>query len=158
MPKTPTGPRPDPMTREVDRLLAQLSRHTSGPERQNGGPPVSHSGKRRFVGVARSTDPPTSGELVGLWARVCLCVILGAVMTQWPYAHACDLPLAGYLAAVVMVMLAGTWVALSSWRLHSGIPHVVSLMVLFWGIVLVAEQLLPRIGYAAERASWVCRA
>jgi hypothetical protein len=144
------------MTREVDRLLAQLARQGSGPERENGGPPVTHSGKRRFVGIARTTEPPTRADLIGLWARVCLGVLFGAVMTQWPYAHGCDLPLAGYLGAVAMVMLAGAWIAFSSWRLHSGPPHLLSLLLLFWGIVLAAEQLLPRIGYAAVQAHWRC--
>ena len=156
MPKTPTGPRPDPMTREVDRLLAQLARNGSSPEREGDSPPVTSSGKRRFVGVARAMDAPTRRELIGLWARVLLGVVLGLVMTQWPYPHRCDLPLAGYLAAVSMVMVTGAWIAFSSWRMRSGVPHVLSLMLLFWGIVLTAEQLLPRIGYAAEQASWRC--
>jgi len=156
MPKTPTGPRPDPMTREVDRLLAQLTRNSPGPERENGTLPVTNSGKRRFVGVARSTEPPTRAELMGLWARVLLCVGLGAVMTQWPYPHGCDLPLAVYLGAVAMVVIAGAWIAFASWRLRSGVPHILSLMLLFWGIVLTAEQTLPRIGYAAEQATWHC--
>jgi hypothetical protein len=156
MPKTPTGPRPDPMTREVDRLLAQLARAGAGPERENGALPLTSSGKRRFVGVARSTEPPTQADLVGLWARLVLGVALGVVMTQWPYPHGCDLPLAGYLSATAMVVVAGGWIALSSWRMRSGVPHVLSLMLVFWGIVLIAEQLLPRIGYAAEQATWRC--
>lgn len=155
MPKTPTGPRPDPMTREVDRLLAQLAR-VGGPERENGAPSVTNSGKRRFVGVARSGEAPTRADLIGLWARVVLGMALGAVMTQWPYPHGCDLPLAGYLAAVAMIVVAGGWIAFSSWRMRSGMPHVLSLMLVFWGIVLTAEQLLPRIGYAAEQATWRC--
>jgi hypothetical protein len=40
--------------------------------------------------------------------------------------------------------------------MRSGVPHVLSLMLVFWGIVLTAEQLLPRIGYAAESATWRC--
>jgi hypothetical protein len=156
MPKTPTGPRPDPMTREVDRLLAQLARAGAGPERENGALSVTSSGKRRFVGVAHSTEAPTRADLIGLWARVLLGIALGAVMTQWPYPHGCDLPLAGYLGAVAMVVVAGGWIAFSSWRMRSGVPHVLSLMLVFWGIVLTAEQLLPRIGYAAEQAAWRC--
>jgi hypothetical protein len=28
----------------------------------------------------------------------------------------------------------------------------------FWGVVLAAEQVLPRVGYAAESQAWTCRA
>jgi len=55
-----------------------------------------------------------------------------------------------------MVMLAGGWIAVSSWRLRVGVVHTLALMLLFWGIVLAAEQALPRVGYAAERATWRC--
>jgi hypothetical protein len=88
--------------------------------------------------------------------RLLLGILLGGAMTQWPYAHGCDLPLLGYLGAVATVMLGGAWIAFAAWRLRSGLAHVLSLMLLFWGIVLAAEQVLPRIGYAAERASWLC--
>jgi hypothetical protein len=33
---------------------------------------------------------------------------------------------------------------------------MLSFILLFWGIVLAAEQLLPRIGYAAVTAGWRC--
>ena len=156
MPKTPAGPRPDPMTREVDRLLAQLTRNGASREHQKDTQPVTGSGKRRFVGVARAADAPTRAELIGLWARLLLGVTFGAVMTQWPYPHGCDLPLAAYLSAVGMVIITGAWIAFSSWRLRSGLPHALALMLLFWGIVLTAEQALPRVGYAAEQAVWRC--
>jgi len=29
--------------------------------------------------------------------------------------------------------------------------------VIFWSIVLAAEQILPRVGYAYETATWMCR-
>jgi hypothetical protein len=53
------------------------------------------------------------------------------------------------------VLLTGAWIAFASWKLRSGFVHILSL-ILIWGIVLAAEQLLPRIGYAADRASWAC--
>jgi hypothetical protein len=33
-----------------------------------------------------------------------------------------------------------------------------SLILGFWGVVLAAEQVLPRIGYAEEEATWMCSA
>lgn len=77
-------------------------------------------------------------------------------MTQWPYAHECGAGLLGYLGAVATVLLTGAWLAWSTWRFRNGLTHILAFILIFWGIVLVAEQVLPRIGYAAERASWGC--
>jgi hypothetical protein len=160
MPKSPRDRRPDPMAREVDRLLAQLTNGGSQPDRDHGAgdrAPAPRSRTRRtFLGVASSADAPTRGDLVALWARVLLGVVLGGLMTQWPYPHGCGLPLFGYLGAVGTVMLAGAWIAFASWKLRSGVAHILSLILLYWGIVLAAEQLLPRIGYAADGAGWHC--
>lgn len=163
MAKPPSGRRPDPMAREVDRLLAQLARtsadsgHEPGAPHGNGGPPRPISQPRVF-GVGVATGTRSRADLAALWGRVLLGVGLGALMTQWPYSRTCDLPLLGYLCAVAMVMLAGGWIAFESWRLRNGPAHIVSLILLFWGIVLAGEQLLPRIGYAAEQARWRCPA
>ena len=64
----------------------------------------------------------------------------------------------GYLGGVTAVVLAGVWVALAAWTLRSGPVHVLSLVLLFWGMILGAAQVLPRVGYAAEKASWQCSA
>ncbi len=162
MPKTPPGRRPDPMAREVDRLLTRLAQ--IGPQAHGNG--AAHAtapvgGKvtpTQFVGIASSDATPTRSRLLALWARVLLGATLGVVMTQWPYPHSCDLPLLGYLGAVTMVILAGSWLAFASWRLRSGPAHILSLILVYWGIVLAAEQALPRIGYAADGASWRCAA
>ncbi len=108
--------------------------------------------------IASSDATPTRSRLLALWARVLLGATLGVVMTQWPYPHSCDLPLLGYLGAVTTVILAGSWLAFASWRLRSGPAHILSLILVYWGIVLAAEQVLPRIGYAADGASWRCAA
>jgi len=163
MPDTPRGSRPDPMSREVDRLLANLSTLGSQPEREQSKRPRPSTlpvgpQPRVLVGVARPSGAPTHGDHVALWARVLLGLGLAAAMTQWPYPHACDLPLLGYLGAVAAVLLAGGWIAFASWHLRSGLAHVLSLIMVFWGLVLAAEQALPRVGYAAEPATWRCRA
>ncbi len=176
MSKTPPGQRPDPMEREVDRLLAQLA--------QVGGPPGHDRSEARESASASSVTPrpmaagvkrgdrrrgerrrgdrrrgdPRRADLIGLWARVLLGLGLGAAMTQWPYPRACGWPLLGYSAAVAAVVLAGAWIAFTSWKLRRGLPHVLSLLLIYWGLVLAAELLLPRIGYAAEQAAWRCPA
>jgi hypothetical protein len=156
----PSRSLPDPMAREVDRLLAQLEH--SGPQPRVGDASGSGSPTPKPVITPRSSravsapGSPTHAPLIALWARVLLGIGLGAVMTQWPYPHGCGLPLAGYLAAIGVVLLAGAWIAFASWKLRSGLPHILSLILFYWGIVLAAEQLLPRLGYAATAAGWWC--
>ena len=99
---------------------------------------------------------PSPGDRLALWARVALGILLGVLITQWPYPHGCGWPLARYLGAVGVVVLAGAWIAVVSWRLRSGIAHVLAYLLLFWGMALVAERVLPRVGYAAEQGQWGC--
>ena len=142
------------MARDVDRLLAQLASTgrpaVDPPARSSSGP------QRRITRVSSATTGPR-GDRIGLWARVALGVSLGGLITQWPYLHSCGLPLAGYLGAVAMVMVAGAWGAVVSWKQRSASPHVVALLLVLWGIALVTERVLPRIGYAAEPSTWACR-
>ena len=159
MPKPAPEPQPDPMTREVDRLLAGLANIGSHPDRDHrpsgqapSPSPIAKGGPAR----RRSTEAPSRGDRVGLWARVLLGMVLGGAITQWPYPHGCGLLLLEYLGAVAMVMVTGAWIAVASWRLRSEGAHILALLIVLWGIVLAAEQVLPRIGYAAERASWRC--
>ena len=106
--------------------------------------------------VARPTEATARRDHIALWARVLLGIVLGGMMTQWPYPHGCGLPLAEYLGAIAMVMVAGAWIAVASWSLRSAPSHILALLLLLWGIALAAGQVLPRIGYAAARLSWHC--
>jgi hypothetical protein len=47
---------------------------------------------------------------------------------------------------------------LSSWKSRSGLAHFLSVALLFWGTALGAREILPRIGYSRQSASWTCRA
>jgi len=160
MPKSPSDRQPEPMAREVDRLLAQLANFGSQPARD----PVSRGERLAPHPVTRVKSPavtpprstPTRADLVALWARVLLGVALGGLMTQWPYSIGCGLPLLGYLGAILAVLLTGAWIGFASWKLRSGVTHILALILFFWGIVLAAEQLLPRIGYTVDQASWRC--
>jgi hypothetical protein len=159
MPKSPPGSKPDPIAREVDRLLARL---------ENSGPHAAHDDASRGNGWSRNGTPrkprtvvlsahgPSRRQLVALWSELALVIALGGAITQWPYPHRCDLPLLGYLGAVATIALAAGWIGLSSWRLRTGVPHLLALMLVAWGLVLAAREVLPRVGYAAERASWRC--
>ncbi len=164
MPKTPSDRQPEPMAREVDRLLAQLAHVGAQPVRDSGpSTPTPAPAPRPVIrakspGVAPSIGIATRGELVALWARVLLGMALGSLMTQWPYPNGCGLPLLGYLAAILTVLLTAAWIAFASWKLRNGVTHILALILYFWGIVLAAEQVLPRIGYAANLAAWRCPA
>jgi hypothetical protein len=77
-------------------------------------------------------------------------------MTQWPYEHRCGLGAVLYLGAAGMVVLAGLWSAVSSWRRHSAGAHVISIGVILAGLALVALEVAPRIGYAKVDLPWMC--
>lgn len=156
MPNTPPNPRPDPLAREVDRLLAQLA--GGGSARPVATRSTAAASRPRYTVGSAAGEPPTRADHVALWAELLLALALGGLMTQWPYTHGCDWPLLGYLGAVSMVLLAGGATALVSWRLRSGAAHLLSLLLFFWGLLLAAEQVLPRIGYAVDRAGWRCAA
>jgi hypothetical protein len=129
MPKPQDSPKPDPLAREVDRLLASLAgagaKTVSNPEPMPASTPRPPAAR---TPVRRRTDP-TRGDLAALWARVALGVGLGVMITQWPYPHACGLGLLQYLGAVAMVLVAGAWIAprpgrggtrpVTSWRCWS---------------------------------------
>ena len=156
---SPSDQRPDPLAREVDRLLAGLSTlgaRSSGEHRPPDTAPTP--GRAPSRNTPRPTKPAASTrrDRAALWGRVVLGILFAGAMTQWPYPHACDLPLLGYLGAVAMVMVAGAWIAIASWSRRSSLSHILALLLLFWGIILAAEQVLPRTGYAAERWTWRC--
>lgn len=84
-----------------------------------------------------------------------LTALAAGAMTQWPYA-VCGLALAGYLAAVTVVLVAGGWAAHAAWRADMGAAHVVAILLLFTGATLGALQVLPRLGYAPVETTWRC--
>jgi hypothetical protein len=155
MPKPSSGPKPDPMAGVVDRLLAQLPGLHSEP-------PISAARSRTAgqwttpVSMAR-TEPASQSQLIGVWVRVLLGLAVGVMLgAGWPYPRACGMPLAGYLGAVFIVILTGAWAASAAWRCRASLAHIVSLIILFYGILLAAAELLPRTGYAADHAVWQC--
>jgi len=83
--------------------------------------------------------------------------LLGVALTQWPYDANCGWSLYAYLAAMTTLLVTAGWAAVAAWRFRNGAAHAVALVVGFWGVVLAAEQILPRIGYAAATQTWRCR-
>ncbi len=107
----------------------------------------------------RGGGGPAAGGRLAIfttWLRVLLGLALAIGITQWPYPNACGLNLAVYLGAIVTVVVAGLWSAVSSWHRRLGLAHFLSLAVLLYGLVLTAREVLPRVGYAREIRTWSC--
>ncbi|HEU5260322.1 MAG TPA: hypothetical protein VFU41_02740 [Gemmatimonadales bacterium] len=142
---------------EVDRLLKKLPSAEPTPSRGaeptvrrpavSGGP----------VAIAETMFRSSAREWLGTWAKVGLGVLVGIGLTPgvWPYSHGCGLRLIFYLLGVTTVIAAGVWAGLSSWKRRLGIAHVVSQVLIVWGTLLLAREVLPRLG-ADAAAQWLC--
>jgi len=135
--------------KEVDRLLNQLPTHR---EEQ-----VAAAASPKRVPVAPAGGAaPESGSRLGTWARVGLGLLVGVGMPFWPYSHGCGFKLLFYMVGVLAVVVAGVWSGLSSWKRRMGLAHVLSQLLVIWGLVLAAAVVLPRVGYAKDAAMWFC--
>jgi hypothetical protein len=92
--------------------------------------------------------------------RLALAAALGVGILFWPYPKQCGVGLGGYLVAVAVVLLGGLWSSVWTWRHRTARAHVLSLLLVVWGIVLGAIEILPHAGYAradaARPAGWSC--
>lgn len=153
MPKPSPGREPDPMAGVVDRLLSQLPGLQGGSPASRGAP--RHQAGAVGTGVHYVQLIPEE-DLLGPWARVVLSLALGTMMAWWPYSRSCGFPLMGYLGAIATVIVAGGWAAVGAWKHRTSLAHVVSLIVMLYGIMLGGAELLPRTGYAVDQATWQC--
>jgi hypothetical protein len=87
--------------------------------------------------------------MIGASARLILVFALGAALVIWPYSRACGWGWFGYLGVEAVIAAGGTWVAFTTWRGRLPKMHVLSLLIILAGLVLIAAEVLPRIGYAA---------
>lgn len=101
-----------------------------------------------------------STSTFGVFARLSLAVALGVGIVFWPYAARCGMGLAAYLGAVSALVVSGGWSAIWSWRHRAAKAHLLSLLLVLWGLVLLSMDVLPRTGYAiptaAHPAGWSC--
>jgi len=139
----------DKEMKEVDKLLAKLP--AADPYLVGSAPTV-----RKPAAHASVAAPSRAHERLGTWLRVGLGVLLAVGTAAWPYSHQCGLRLIFYMIGVGTVVVAGAWSAISSWKRHLGLAHVIALVVTFWGLTLTAGILLPRIGYTTPAALWLC--
>ncbi|HET6680082.1 MAG TPA: hypothetical protein VFG84_02700 [Gemmatimonadaceae bacterium] len=109
--------------------------------------------------AARAAEQKTTSTW-GVMTRVVLAVALGVGMIFWPYSARCGVGLAAYLAAVGVLVGAGVWTSIWTWRHRSARAHLLSLLLIVWGGVLGAAEVLPRVGYATPTPShpavWSC--
>lgn len=95
-------------------------------------------------------------EEYGVWARFAVVATLATTMLWWPYGRSCGFGLALYLASTTMIVVGGLWVVACTWILRMVRTHALAMLVTLWGAGLIAAQVLPRVGYAADAATWMC--
>lgn len=141
---------------EVDRLLKKLPNADPTLGRGSGGEPTL---RRQAV-----SPSPVSGTAIygaagrlGTWLKVGLGVLIGIGVAPgvWPYTHGCGLRVIFFLLGVTTVIAAGAWASVSSWRRRLGFAHVISQVLIIWGVLLLTREVLPRVG-ARPQAPWLC--
>jgi hypothetical protein len=149
---------------KVDKQLASLSDDellgpsapVPAPAVRGAPPPTPKAAK-----PPAATNAPRATTSLGVYARLLLVLLVGAGMVIWPYPAKCGVGLAGYLGAVGVLIAGGVWSSVWTWRHRASRAHALSLLVLLWGLVLGALEVLPRIGYAVpdakHPATWVCQ-
>jgi hypothetical protein len=140
---------------EVDKLLAKLP--AADPSLGRGAAPSPARQGPAGAGLAgTAAGHTTAADHLGTWIKVGLGLLVGIGMIFWPYSHACGFRLWFYLGAAGTVVVAGVWSSISSWRSRLGLAHTLSQGLIIWGLVLAAGEVLPRIGYAKDAATWLC--
>lgn len=140
----------DAEMKKIDQQLASIPAQASTPVRASA--PAVAAGQMPFAKPETST--------FGVMARLALAGVLGVAIIFWPYAARCGLGLAGYLGAVTTLIVAGVWSSIWTWKHRAAKAHTISLLLLTWGLVLAAADVLPRVGYAKTSvnhpANWTC--
>ena len=90
--------------------------------------------------------------LIGVFARLILVGTVGVALLFWPYENSCGVGLFGFLGAEAVLVVGGVWIGINTWRARLPRMHLVSLAITLAGLVLIAAEVLPRIGYAAVDA------
>jgi hypothetical protein len=141
---------------KIDKQLESVSDEALFPTKSG-----TPSSPKAAAAKAEALEKQRTTSTFGVLLRLVLSVGLGVGILFWPYDPRCGFALAGYLAAVGLVIGSGVWSAVWTWRHRSGRGHTVSLLLILWGLVLGAMEVLPRAGYARtdplHPASWACK-
>jgi hypothetical protein len=140
----------DDELKKIDRQLESISDEALMPTKNVESP----------VARAEIKEKQAKTTTLGVVGRLVLAVALGVGMIFWPYSSRCGAGLAAYLGAVGVLIGAGVWTSIWTWRHRAGHAHVLSLLLILWGGVLGAQEVLPRLGYAKPTedhpAVWGC--
>lgn len=140
--------------RKIEREFDGLPPTPSAAERrakQEAERRAQHGATRRASGISEG------GETVaGAAGRLMLVLALAVAINFWPYARSCGMGLYVFLGAELALVLGALWTASYTWRGRLAKGHAVAMIVLLWAFVLVAAQVLPRVGYARASAAWTC--
>lgn len=143
----------DAELKKIDRQLESMSDAALIPAPAKGAPAAA---------TAKVAEERATTRTWGAFLRLALATALGVGILFWPYSHRCGISVAGYLAAVSAIVAGGLWSSVWTWRHRTARAHVLSLLIVVWGLVLGAIELLPRTGYAKpdpERPTgWTCAA
>lgn len=141
---------------KIDRQLESISDEALFPTK---GAPAK--GAKATAAKVENLEKQRSTSTFGVFLRLLLSVALGIAIIFWPYDARCGFALAGYLAAVGVVTASGVWSAVWTWRHRSARGHTLSLLLVLWGVILGAMEILPRVGYAKadalHPATWTCK-
>jgi hypothetical protein len=141
---------------KIDRQLESISDEALFPTKTAPG-----KGPKAASAQADNLEKQRTTSTFGVFLRLLLSVALGVGIYFWPYDARCGLGLLGYLAAVGVVTASGVWSAVWTWRHRSARGHTLSLLLVLWGVILGAMEVLPRVGYAKtdalHPATWTCK-
>ena len=141
-----TGPRDwDKDLAAVDKAIESWKATTPG---------TSPSSSKPAPVVAAAPEPRKGA--MSTWLRVLLVLALAIAVPFWPYPRGCGINLFLYMGVISLLVVAGVWGATSSWGRRLANAHILSLLTVLWGLALLAVEILPRIGYAAHAAAWMC--
>jgi hypothetical protein len=129
---------------DIDRAMAKQPAASepgspSGPV--PGEPPIAAT-RRRFVALT--------------WFWTGLAIVLALGLAIWPYDKLCGIRLIFYLFAAGLALLMAVLGSLASWAHRRALAHLLSLAVIAWAALVIAREVLPRVGYAKQDLSWTC--
>lgn len=134
----------DAELKKIDKQLESMSDSALIPAPARTAPPAA----KAAVAVERATTRTWPAFL-----RLALASALAVGILFWPYPNSCGLGLGAYGVAIGAVTLGGLWSSVWTWRHRTARAHVLSLLLVAWGILLGAREVLPRTGYARADVS-----
>ena len=139
-----------------DKELAKIDKQLESVSDRELAPPAPAPGRPARAEPTRAKTAST----LGVFALILVAFALAVALVFWPYPKRCGNDLVVYLIAVAVVAVAGWWSAFWTWRHRVAKAHVLALLLILWGLVLGAVEVLPRVGYARpdidHPTMWMC--